>query len=266
VARRSSSVPAEVLRAWGVTTVTALRGGQGSTFASADLVLKPVIEVDEAVWIAEVLDSLPPQPDLRVIRPVRTVDGHWTMGGWVAFERLEGSERAGDWRSALDVSDRFHHLVADIPWSPVLQRAHPWAVGDAFAWGERGFDVPPRFAPVFERLQAGLTPLDEPAQLIHGDLCNNILFHDLLPPAVIDVSPFWRPKRYADAIAVIDAIGWFHATAHALEPLMDDTGRQLVLRATLFRLGSAVVLMHDDHDRLAREVTAYERILDALGL
>jgi hypothetical protein len=75
--------------------------------------------------------------------------------------------------------------------------------------------------------------------LIHGDLLNNVLFDDDLPPAVIDVSPFWRPARYADAIIIVDAIGWYGARRSAIEALHDPAGVQLLIRATLFRLGSA---------------------------
>jgi len=201
-----------------------------------------------------------------VIRPVAAVDGRWVVDGWAAYEHLDGSELAGDWWAAQDVSHRFHALVASVPWSPVLDRDHAWAMGDAFAWGERQLSVPARFASAFERLRSQQEPVDEACQLVHGDLCNNILFHDDLPPAVIDISPFWRPKRYADAIAVIDSIGWFGAEDGALVPFSDPVGRQLLIRAVLFRLGSALVLFADDEDRLASEVAAYEHILDALDV
>ena len=219
----------------------------------------------EAEWLAAVLEALPPSADLRVIRPVAAVDGRWVVDGWAAYEHLEGSGRAGDWRAALDVSQRFHALVASVPWSPVLDRDHAWAIGDAFAWGERELSVPARFGSVFERLHSLREPVDEIPQVVHGDLCDNILFHDDLPPAVIDISPFWRPVRYADAIVVIDSIGWFGAGDVALVPFSDPVGRQLVIRAILFRLGSALVLAGDDHRRLGGEVAAYERVVHALG-
>jgi uncharacterized protein (TIGR02569 family) len=254
----------EVRAAFDVGELRPLPGGQGATFTTGDVVLKPVLDEREAEWLAAVLEALPPSADLRVIRPVAAVDGRWVVDGWAAYEHLEGAERGGDWRAALDVSHRFHALVASVPWSPVLDRDHAWAVGDAFAWGERRLPVPARFRSVFEQLRSRREPIDETPQLVHGDLCGNILFHDDLPPAVIDVSPFWRPVRYADAIVVVDAIGWSGAEDAALVPFSDPVGRQLLIRAILFRLASALVLGGDDHQRLGSEVAASERIVHAL--
>ena len=78
---------------------------------------------------------------------------------------------------------------------------------------------------------AWTVPLALPHQLVHGDLLGNVLYDDSLPPAVIDVSPAWRPARYADAIVVIDALGWSDASPDVLEPLADDEGLQLLVRA-----------------------------------
>lgn len=117
-----------------------------------------------------------------------------------------------------------------------------------------------------ERLRSQCEPVDEISQLIHGDLCNNILFHDDLPPAVIDISPFWRPTQYADAITVIDSIAWFGAAGDALVPFSNPVGRQFLIRAVLFRLGTALVLLGDDEERLVSEVAAHEGTLAAFDM
>jgi uncharacterized protein (TIGR02569 family) len=261
--RRAPS--AAVLHAWGVTEpAQPIAGGQGRTFRAGSVVLKPVDDAVEADWLASVLDELPTPPEIRVIEPRRSLDGRWVVDGWSAWEHLEGHERAGAWREALEVSDAFHAATAAVPWSPAMATDHPWAVGAAFAWGEVELDVPARFASTLDAYLALRQPLELPSQLIHSDLCNNVLFHEELPPAVIDISPQWRPKRFADAIAVVDAIGWFGARRDAIVALRDDIGVQLAIRAALFRLGSAVVLFDGDEERLAGEVAAYERILDAI--
>jgi hypothetical protein len=64
-----------------------------------------------------------------------------------------------------------------------------------------------------------------------------VLFHPTLPPAVIDVSPYWRPTPFASAVVVADALVWEGAEEsllHAVdgEPRMG----QYLLRALIFRL------------------------------
>ena len=146
-----------------------------------------------------------------------------------------------------------------------MDDSHPWAIGDRYAWGEQSLDVPTVLAESAARLCAWRRPVDLPEQFVHGDLLHNVLFHDTLPPAVIDVSPCWRPARYAEAIVVADAIGWDGAPAEAIDTLADDEGLQLLVRATLFRLASAVVLLEDDPHRLAAEQVVYERVVSALA-
>ena len=252
------------MQAWGVSSLEPLAGGQGTTYRSESVVLKPVGNTTEAEWLASVLDELNVPPDIRIITPIRAADGRWVVDGWSAWEHLEGLERAGEWREALAVSDAFHAATAAVQWSSAINTDHAWAVGAAFAWGEADLDIPPRFKPVVDRCLSRCQPLERPNQLIHSDICNNILFHDSLPPAVIDISPQWRPKRFADAIAVVDTIGWFGGGPDAVAALRDEIGEQLAIRAALFRLGSAVVLFEQHEDRLAGEVAVYERIVDLI--
>jgi hypothetical protein len=55
------------------------------------------------------------------------------------------------------------------------------------------------------------------------------------PPAVIDVSPYWRPAAYATAIALVDHAADGH-DSEGLDPdLLGPHGHQLLLRALLFR-------------------------------
>jgi hypothetical protein len=58
-----------------------------------------------------------------------------------------------------------------------------------------------------------------------------------LPPAVIDLSPYWRPVAYASAIVAVDAVLWHGADAAALVPPGPaGEARPLIVRALLFRL------------------------------
>jgi hypothetical protein len=69
------------------------------------------------------------------------------------------------------------------------------------------------------------------SQLVHGDLTGNVLFHDELPPAIIDFVPYWRPTEYATAIVVTDAVLWENAPTE----LLNGVSAQYLLRALIFR-------------------------------
>ncbi len=256
--------PEEVLEAWGVANATRLPGGQGTVYGTDDIVLKPVGDQREAEWLARTLHALPPSSTIRIIRPVPARNEAWVVAGWSAWERLVGAQAPERWRDALEVSDRFHSLVTDVAWSEAIGRNHPWALGDAFAWAEHELAIPASFdVTISERLERW-APIDLPCQLVHGDLGGNILFDEALPPAVIDVSPYWRPRRYADAILIIDSMAWHGAGEDALETFGDRVGVQMLVRALLFRLGTAA-LAFDGHDgRLQQELLAYEPVLRAL--
>jgi uncharacterized protein (TIGR02569 family) len=82
-----------------------------------------------------------------------------------------------------------------------------------------------------------LRPVDLPSQVIHGDLSGNVLLHPRLPPAVIDLSPYWRPRGYASAIVLAVALLWHHADEQLIRDHAHLPGlAQLLLRALIFRL------------------------------
>jgi len=230
---RRALPPRSVLLAWDVTDPVWLAGGQGTSFVAGGLVLKPAGDAASAVWLAEVLDGVRAN-DVRVIRPVRSGSGTWVVDGWSAWQWLEGEHRPTAWDDVLEVSARFHRAVADVAWHPALVASHRWAVADRVAWDEVGSALPEAMAP----LLALRRPVHLPCQLVHGDLGGNVLFSDDRPPAVIDVSPYWRPAGYADAIVVADAVAWAGAGPDLVDRLLIDQGEQLLLRAILFRVAT----------------------------
>jgi hypothetical protein len=50
---------------------------------------------------------------------------------------------------------------------------------------------------------------------------------------VIDLSPYWRPRHYASAIVVVDAVVFHAADLRLLSTVAD---REFLVRALLFRL------------------------------
>jgi hypothetical protein len=69
---------------------------------------------------------------------------------------------------------------------------------------------------------------------VHGDLTRNVLFSPALPPAVIDISPYWRSPEFAEAVVIADALCWHGASPALLD--LTNVSVAAVARALLFRL------------------------------
>lgn len=111
-----------------------------------------------------------------------------------------------------------------------------WAIGDKAAWGELSAERWADLSPL-DALIAALEPVAAPSQVIHGDLTGNVLFHDGLPPLVIDLSPYWRPPVFATAIIAADALVFQGAGADLVETLLEEENfAQCLLRALIYRM------------------------------
>ena len=259
--------PPQVLAAFGVTgvTATALPGGQGSSWLAPPLVLKPVgsdLEAEEVAWLAEALPPLggalaeeagvrlpadvPADAPADVPVGVRGPGGRWVVDGWRAMTWVAGEPGpAGCWTGVFAAARAFTAAVAHLPRPPFLDRRNnPWAVADRAAWGEEPLAVHPAQRVLVEQLRAlaARGSAERAAQLVHGDLTGNVLFSPGLPPAVIDVSPYWRPAAYAGAVVVADGLLWWGQGADLLAAAGESGDRDLVARALLFRLLTDVVL------------------------
>jgi uncharacterized protein (TIGR02569 family) len=224
-----------VRAAFGVSSGPAQRlpGGAGTSWRAGDLVLKPGQDPVIAGWFAQVLGGLH-GPGFRVPGPARTGKGSWTFDGWVAWAAVEGEpDPVGHWSELVAVSRAFHAALAEVPrpgW--IGRRPDRWAVADRAVWDGEPVRVVPELADLVAALEAATRPISEPAQLVHGDLADNVLFAGGHPPAVIDFSPIWRPAEYALAVAAVDVLTWSGAAPSVLTGLDD----QLLLRALMWRL------------------------------
>jgi uncharacterized protein (TIGR02569 family) len=241
-----------------------LPGGRGGAWRVGRLVFKRVGEdpvvAEELRWLGTALGDWPAPrrrsagawpavaSSVRVAVPVRATNGRWVVGGWAATPFLEGSPAGWAWGAVLDAGRRFHEAVAHLPRPTFLDRREsPWDTGDRMAWGERPLHVGPALRPLCERVAAALRPVpNQRSQLVHGDLGGNVLLLPAGPPAIIDLSPYWRPPGWALAVVVVDALAWGGADASVLDLVAGEPEiEQLLLRAMLYRLVTDDVLGHD---------------------
>ena len=256
--------PPQVLSAFGAgEPAVRLPGGQGQTYRSGDLILKPAPHPSEIAWPASVHDQIP-QIGFRIARPLPARNGAWIIHGWWAQQRLDGEPAPGRWAEVFDTARAFHTATRRLARPAFLAaRTDRWAIADRAAWQEAPLvsSLQSQAAPhaALSRLIALLRPIDLPSQLIHGDLAGNVLFADPATPGVIDLAPYWRPAAFALAVVAVDALVWGGARSDILALLDPDPQiPQLRVRAALRR-----ILEHGAQPEAA-EVAAYADLITLL--
>ncbi|MBU0613191.1 hypothetical protein KKB10_04190 [Patescibacteria group bacterium] len=214
-----------------------LPGGEGTCYRVGDIVLKPTKDVIEASWITEINNNLA-SDKFRVPKSIRAKNGAWNFDGWSASEFLQGKHRPGNYAEAIEVSMMFHKALADIPKPDWFnKKTDVFTMSDRMAWSEMpiyDFDIANK---PLKKLFSLLRENRLPSQLIHGDWgLEQILFHDTLTPAVLDMTPYFRPKNYPIADMLISAM----ANDSADESILDlgndiNDFDQLILHAMIFR-------------------------------
>ena len=231
--------PATVLSAFAVTgPAHPVTGGQGTSWGAGGLVFKPETSLTYE-WLAQALAEFA-SDEVRIARAASTRDGSWSSEGWSATHRVEGAEpdlsASSSWVEIIEVGRAFHRAVAHLHRPDCLgARRDWWALADRVAWGERPIQFCDEFAGIARRLRDVLGPLGAP-QIVHADLTGNVLFSPGMVPAVIDISPYWRPTEYADGIVVADALAWHGAHPSLLDRV--DVSVAAVARALLFRMAT----------------------------
>jgi uncharacterized protein (TIGR02569 family) len=223
-----------------------LAGGQGGSWRVGRLVLKRVgddlLTAEGLRWLGTAVGST---DEVRVAAPVPATDGSWVVGGWAATPFLEGAPAGWRWDAVLAAGRALHRSWARLPRPSFLDRRRsPWDTGSRMAWDDEPLVVAGEgLRPLVEQLAAALRPVDEASQLVHGDLGGNVLLAAGQPPAVIDLSPYWRPPGWALAVVAVDAMAWSDADPDG--PSFADLDPQMLLRAMLYRLVTDDVLGQD---------------------
>ncbi|HSS10916.1 MAG TPA: hypothetical protein VLL25_13590, partial [Acidimicrobiales bacterium] len=164
------------------TAVVRLAGGEGRSWRAGPVVLKPAAQEQLVRWVGEFVGALQLDQRLRVAGPVFAADGRWIVDGWAATAWVEGEHVSGAWDRILDVSADFHAAAAATgigPSATLTSRDDPWAVGDRVAWAEQ--EAAHEWPDAVRRLLERLAPLVSSSatemgrQVVHGDLCTNVL-------------------------------------------------------------------------------------------
>jgi uncharacterized protein (TIGR02569 family) len=231
--------PEELLAVFGVddAELARLPGGQGMAWGTTALVFKPLdMSVEALEWQERVLAGIE-EDGFRVARPARAADGSLAVAGWSAWQRAAGEHLPRRWAEICAAGERFHRASAEVPrpgW--YLRLSDPSTRADQAAWEDGAAEEFTCLPPV-ARLAEHFRPVREPGQLIHGDLSGNVLFHPDLPPAIIDLSPYWRPPAFASAIVAVDALIWEGAGRDVLSIVEGHPdASQHLLRAAVFRI------------------------------
>lgn len=243
-----------------------LEGGEGTTYKAGGFVLKPVDNIVEANWRAELMESIV-EDGFRLPRPVRSKNNRWVEGGWCVYTFIEGKEVKNRWEEKINISRQFHKSLANVARPDFIDKAsHPWAIADKMIWGNLPMQYAEWLRPTMSKLESLLKPISLKNQLIHGDMTGNILFHNSLPPAVIDLSLYWRPTEYANAIIAVDSIVWDDAPDTILKEL-DDTFEtyQLLLRATMWRIKTTEEFISQYGIGDVSKVDYYDHIIDLIS-
>jgi uncharacterized protein (TIGR02569 family) len=247
-----------------------LPGGEGRSWRAGDAVLKPAASPAADYYVAELFANLPESDAVRVPRPVRTVSDGWLSHGWAAWSWLAGESSTIRWRDIVAAGTALHTLLRGASRPAFLDdRDDVWSVGDRVAWQEQPFVIEhAELRASAKEFAAHLQPCDEAAQLVHGDLTGNVLIADGMPPAVIDMSCYWRPPSWALAVIAADALAWHNAGTGVIALLPEPHPVAMVARAALYRLVTsdrhASTLGSVRQSYLTRNATAYSRVIDAL--
>lgn len=241
-----------------------LPGGRGLCFLAGDTVLRPVDNAVEEEWVCGLLLKLTAlsNPLYRVATPLQIDNSSFSppssqfiASGWTASSFLPGKDGPKTkWHQLLNASRAFHRDLKGLVQEPpafISARTNRWSEADRITWEEQKLeetlevnqDVLKKISGYLGRLEVLKEPLSYHtlvSQLIHADLTGNVRFDvndQGLSPAIIDLSLYWRPVEYAEAIVVADGLVWYGEGPELIHLYGADSFRlQILLRALYWRI------------------------------
>lgn len=183
-----------------------LSGGEGRTYKVGKAVLKHINKDSQVYtqWIAELFAHIK-ENGFRVSKPIPTIENKWiTQDGWTAWTFLEGNhDFKGFIKESITAVNSFHEAIKDIPRPVIIGNDDSgYTRADRAAWGDKPTTINEQVKEMVDALYEIRKPIAGLRdQLIHGDLNpDNILIAPGMPPAIIDIAPYWRPPEFALAV------------------------------------------------------------------
>jgi uncharacterized protein (TIGR02569 family) len=230
--------PAHVRAAFGAVAGEGEALAEGAAWRYGTVVLEPVTDRAQAVWLARTLGGLDVS-GLRVGRMLRATDGRWLVGGWRARRHISGRrEYRPD--ETVQAAVTLHRAVRHLPRPDVRGRSDVHVTADRLAWGEHEARLDEnRGGRWFEVLAGSRRPIWAPEQLVHGELFGSLLFDGTASPGIVDFIPYYRPAEWGAAVVAVDAVASGHADGELLRRWSHlPHWSQMLLRAVLFRLAA----------------------------
>lgn len=217
------------------TEILKLIGGQNESFRVGSVVLKKVYDPNEYLWIAKVLKDID-FSDVFLAKPLKSKNGEFIVENFGATAYFPKSKHDFNVSNTLQLCRSLNEKIKHIQKPESTDEINnPWKKAHKIAWETESNNSFP------DKIQALLNlrkPLSLPVQLVHIDLAQNILKNNLNQYAIIDFTPAFFPKEYAEAVIIIDSIAWHQAPLSTIDYLEINTelSYQLLLRALIFRL------------------------------
>ena len=260
---KTTTLDQETILAFGCEgSVQSLAGGEGNSVRVGGCVFKPIENEARYSWACDLL--LRPNPkDLRIYQPLRAITGSFVFNGWGASTYEPGDLVHGRWDEKLQVCRSFHVHLNQLEYSSMPPSNDRWTKAHEIAWQIEKLpsSVEKEIAEIIETLFDHYLPMQRSEDILHSDICGNILFDESYQPCVIDFSPAYGPAKYAEAILVADAIAWEGAPLEIVRLLpYSDEYRQLLLRAINFRLIVTALFGPKKLQRFFEEFKEFEAI------
>ncbi|MBN2795760.1 MAG: hypothetical protein JXR88_10165 [Clostridia bacterium] len=239
-----------------------LEGGQNQSIRFGHVVLKPVEDEVYYNTISEIFNSLDSNR-YRISKHMLSKYGQYAYKGYGATWFEPGFEVDDRLEEKLLVSHALHESSKNTSTNQLPKGKDPWSKAHTLLWNKERLKAVNEQNIFVNQLLDQLPDYNETHQLIHSDLGGNILFHQDLPPLVIDFSPAEAPKSFADAVLVCDSIAWGNQSIESLKLLRSNINyRESILYAVAFRVATIACFEKHDMARLEIEWQAYKNIWD----